>query len=401
MDRRYLNRKSKFKNLSQEELKTSIANDLANESTDEEFVKCKKDQEKLDNFFGEELLNCGSDQEWIPDQVPSSKNDSDPTPISNNNDLELIDPTPDPTSSENETDINLNNKRKRKYFRKRKSKVAKMNTGFILETESGQASEESDFLFDLDLQDGPSPSKVIQMEIDKNSKKVPVAPKIDNLVPRKLEKRKKLKKRKNSSKNHNAAQKKTKKIVNPLVDRITKSIDDLINSPSPSPSTSQTKENTSNNKSIQNDLDLSIPETDIFEDNSNPNQFENQTVQNENEKNSARERKTIHKSTPNNLSSTKPDNCDNVSQENPDQIEVISVESPEKSQSENQTRNWKKLLTQAREKTTISKSNQGKPTKKSNVGKKTRKIIPLDLKLSIIQMHEDGGSNTKIARDKG
>ena len=177
------------------------------------------------------------------------------------------------------------------------------------------------------------------------------------------------KSRKGKQKPKKAAKKKIQKLINPFVYRINKSIEDLINTPS----RSKTKEKTAIDKSIPNDLNLSIPETD-FEDNSNPNQFEkNSDIQ-------AR---------------------GNISQENQDQIEVISVESPEKSQPENQTKNWKKLLTQAREKTTISKSNQGKPTKKSNVGKKTRKIIPLDLKLSIIQMHEDGGSNTKIARDKG
>ena len=82
-----------------------------------------------------------------------------------------------------------------------------------------------------------------------------------------------------------------------------------------------------------------------------------------------------------------------------------SVDSVEKSQSENENENWKKLLTKARETKKNSKSNTGKPPKKSNVSKnkggKTRKVIPLDMKLCIIKMKEDGASNTKIARDKG
>ena len=386
MDRGYLNRKSKskFKALSKEELKLSIEADLANESTDEEFLKSRKDDEKLSDFFGDELLNCDDDQEWIPEAGPSKINDSDPTPISNNNDLEFIDATPDPSSSENETDVNLNSKRKRKFSRKRKSKVSRMNTGFILETESGQVCEDSDD-FQFDLQDGPSTSQVTHME----KKKLPVTTKIDNNLVSK--KRKKLKKVKKPSKNHNAAKKKTKKLVNPLVDRINQSIEDLINTPS----TSKTKEKIGINKSIPNDINLSIPETD-FEDNSTTNQSENETVQNKNELNSniqARGKTTIH-----NSSSINPNISGNISQENPDQIEVISIESPE---SENQNQNWKKLLNRAREKTTTSKSKKGKPPKKANSSKKTRKVIPLDVKLCIIKMSEDGGSNTKIARDKG
>ena len=299
--------------------------------------------------------------------------------------MELIDATPDPTSSENDTDLNLNSKRKRKFSRKRKSKVARMNTGFILETESGQDSDD----FQFDLQDEPSTS---HMEIDNNSKK-PVTTKIDNnLVSGKLERRKKFKKVKRPTKNHNAAKNKTKNGFNPLVDRINQSIEDLINAPS----TSKTKEKIGINKSIPNDINQSIPETD-FEDNSTTNQSENETVQNENELNSniqARGKKTIHNSTPNNSSSI----SGNISQENPDQIEVISIESPE---SDNQNQNWKKLLNRAKEKTTTSKSKKGKAPKNANSNKKTRKVIPLDVKLCIIKMSEDGGSNTKIARDKG
>ena len=123
-----------------------------------------------------------------------------------------------------------------------------------------------------------------------------------------------------------------------------------------------------------------------------------ETVQNKNELNSnniqAGGKKTIHNSTPNNSSSI----SGNISQENPDQIEVISIESPK---SDNQNQNWKKLLNPAREKTTTSKSKKGKTPKKANSSKKTRKVIPLDVKLCIIKMSEDGGSNTKIARDKG
>ena len=127
---------------STEEKKQQIADALANVSTDEEIANLNKDNKKLDEFFEDQILDL--DKELDKDYVPEK------TPSSNNNDVELIDPTPSPSSSEYEMDVNLNSKPKRKCFRKRKAKISKMDTGFIQETSSGQApenSDSSDFLF--------------------------------------------------------------------------------------------------------------------------------------------------------------------------------------------------------------------------------------------------------------
>ena len=283
---------------STEEKRQQIAEALADVSTDEEFVNLNKDNKKLDEFFEDQILDL--DKELDKDYVP------DTTPPSNNNDVDFIDPTPSPTSSENDMDVNLNSKAKRKCFRKRKAKISKMDTGFIQETSSGRApenSDSSDFLFDLP--DESSASKRTCKEIDnsvKNTKKISVA------------KGKKLKKR------NTTAKKKTQKLVNPLVHRVNKSIEDLINTPS----TSQTKKKTNN--LTPNNLNTLIPETDL-EDNFDPNQFKSQMVQDKNASDVQ-----AHKSTANNLSINGPVNFENISQENQDQVEVISVDSAEKSQ---------------------------------------------------------------------